>query len=98
MKRLGIFASLLILLFSTPLMMPARGGDLTPATMALDELPWSTVSAVFQRVEQETEYIYSQLVEWFQVALCMVEYIDSDYVVKIYDEDGLTDSIIIDSL
>lgn len=88
----------LVLLFCSPSLLPARAQVGQMETVSLAELPWSTVQAVLKKVETMGHYTYTQLVNWYSVGLVTVEQVDSVYVVRIYDEDGLTDVILMDNM
>lgn len=62
-------------------------------------LPWETVDAVLKRVDElRVDYTYPQLVNWYHVGLLTVELIDGVYHVTLYDEDGITEIIMLDEL
>ena len=106
MKRIGIFVSLLAGLAGpfavsgasvAPMMNSAISWEVAGQFFAVDasDLPWSTVSAVLEAVTDVRPYSYAELVDWYQVGLVTVESVGSDYRVKITDEDGLGDVLII---
>lgn len=61
-------------------------------------LPWSTVSAVLKRVSELHEYSYTALVDGYDAGLVTVEQSGSGYLVRITNEDGIVDQILIDDL
>ena len=107
MKRLSCWLPLrgaAVLALAAGLYLPVNAGTLSGATVASSEvcttmdseLPWSTVSAVLKRVSETHPYSYAQLVDGYQVGLVTVQALGSGYEVRIYDEDGLVDILIIE--
>lgn len=109
MKRFSCWLPLrgaAVLALAAGLNLPVAAGTFSGATVASSEvcatmdseLPWSTVSAVLMKVTEVRDYSYSQLVDGYQVGLVTVQSLGSGYEVRIYDEDGLTEVLVIDNI
>ncbi|HEX2899157.1 MAG TPA: hypothetical protein VHS96_05480 [Bacteroidia bacterium] len=97
MKRNCTLFALFFCLLAVPATLSARVIPSTVVT-AESELPWSTVQAVLYEVDDQTAYAYSELVEWYQVGRVTIEEVTEGYLVKILDNDGVLDSILISNL
>jgi hypothetical protein len=71
---------------------------MAPVVMEETELPWSTVQAVLQEVEYETEFAYEALVNWYQTGRVTIDVVSEGYLVKITDEDASVISVLIDNV
>lgn len=59
------------------------------------EIPWSTVEGLLHQVTELRPYSFTQLKGWYEAGTLTVSQLGSGYEVRIVDEDGICDVLIL---